>query len=262
MSPVATAPTRVPAPPERSNGSSPAGQRVGVGRQRRISWIMLGLLLTAGAALAFIVVLSSAGNRVTVVAAAHDLQPGQPIKASDLRTVSLGADDSVRTLAADRASDLVGRVPLAPLSSGTVLHAGLFATGSDLAAGETVVGAALRPGELPGANLRPGDRVALVRVASNNPTDAGESSVLGVGTIYSVAVPKDAGDIVVGVRVPIDRGAGVANAAGQKRLRLLLVPPDTSADQLDDSNARLNQSTSSAPGAKSAPSGSQPVRGN
>ncbi len=105
---------------------------------------MLGLLLTAGAALAFIVVLSSAGDRVTVIAAAHDLQPGQPIKASDLRTVSLGADDSVRTLAADRASDLVGRVPLAPLSSGTVLHAGLFAAGSDLAVGETVVGAALR----------------------------------------------------------------------------------------------------------------------
>jgi hypothetical protein len=202
------------------------------------------------------------------VAAARDLQPGQQIKAADLRVVSIGADDSVKALSADRATDLVGRLPLAPLAGGTLLHAGLFAAGSDLGANETVVGAALRPGDVPGSNVRPGDRVALVQVASTNPTDSGQSTVLAVGTIYSLTTPKDSGDIVVAVRVPIERGASVANAAGQKRLRLLLVPPDASPEQLaagDDAKTQPSAGSgagSSSGSAKSNSSTTQPVKGN
>ena len=66
------------------------------------------------------------------------------------------------------------------------------------------------------------------------------------------------------VRVPIDRGASVANAAGQKRLRLLLVPPDASPEQLaagDDAKTQPSAGSSSG-SAKSNSSTTQPAKGN
>lgn len=233
MTTTITKPVRPPPPPS-SNGSAPAGQRVGVGHQRRVSWVMLGLLLVAGASLAFLLVVSAAGDRASVVTAARDLKPGEVVKLSDLRSVSITADSSLKTMPASQAGDLVGRVPLAPLSAGTLLQPGLFSAASDVAAGETVVGASFKPGDVPGQNLRPGDHVALVQVASSNATDAGGSSVLTIGTVYTVDTTKE-GNLVVSLRVPLDRGAAVANAAGQNRLRLLLVPADTSEDQLGGS---------------------------
>jgi len=254
MTAAATRP--VPPPPICGNGHLPAGQRVGVGKARRVSWVMLGLLLTAGACLAFLATLASRGERVSLVAASHDLQPGRPITLSDLRTVTINADAELKSVAAERAEDLVGRVPAVPLAAGTLLNGDLFVGGSAVEAGQTVVGADLRPGEIPGGDLRSGDRVALIQISPPNATESGDAEVLTIGTVYSVDHAKDTGDVIVAVRVPLDRGAAVANAAGQKRLRLTLVPSDARAEDL---HSEIPSSPSSTAPTSSAPRASTPT---
>lgn len=229
---TATTSRPAPPPPVSGNGRAPAGVRVGVGTTRRVPWIMLGLLLTAGASLAFLAALGSRGERVSVVAAAHDLQPGQPVALGDLRTVTINADVDVPVVSADQASTLVGRVPVAPLSSGTLITSTMLAEGTTVAEGETVVGANLAPGEIPGPDLLAGDRVALVEVASTNAAESSSPTVLSMGSVYSIDELSDKGDVLVALRVPLDSGAAVANAAGQKRLRLLLVPPGATLEQM------------------------------
>lgn len=250
---TATATRPVPPPPVRGNGHVPAGQRVGVGKARRVSWVMLGLLLTAGACLAFLATLASRGERVSVVAASHDLPPGKPVALTDLRTVTINADSELKTVSAERAGDLVGRMPAAPLAAGSLVNGDLFVGGSAVEGGQTVVGAALRPGEIPGVDLRSGDRVALIQIAPPNATESGDAQVLAIGTVYSVDHAKDTGDVIVAVRVPLDRGAAVANAAGQKRLRLTLVPSDAKPEDLQ---SEVHSSPASTAPASSAPRGS------
>jgi len=228
---TATATRPVPPPPT-GNGRRPAGQTVGVGTRRRMSWVVLGILLTAGAALAFVTVLTASGARTPVLVAARDLQPGRPVDINDFRTVNVAVDGTMATIPAEQAGQLVGRTPIAPIPGGALVHPAAFGTGSGVQEGETIVGTSFKVGELPTSAIRAGDHVALIEVASNNPNGDGGASVLGVGDVHGVDTVKDTGEVAVSVRVPLSQGAAVANAAAQKRLRLVLVAPDALPEQL------------------------------
>lgn len=199
-------------------------------KRRKTSWITLGLMLTAGASLSGVLLLNAAGSRVNVLVASHDLAAGQAVKASDLRSVSIVPDEGLKVIPASKAAEFVGRVPIAGLSAGTLLNADLFSGASALEAGETIVSASFAAGDVPGGSVHAGDRVALVQVTGANATAAETSRVLAVGSVHSSEVSRS-GDVAISLRVPLDRGAAIANAAGQKRLHLLLVPQGTSTDQ-------------------------------
>ncbi len=211
---------------------SPLGQRkLSSVPQRRLSAMAFGFVFILAGALVTVFLVSASSTRTTVLVAARNLPAGEPITAADLRSVAINADEAVSYTPAGRADSLVDRVPLAPLSAGTLLNPAMFATSSDLSDGDTVIAASMQPGEVPTNRLGHGDRVAAILVPSGS-TGVEPARLLGVGTVYDLAQEKGDPDVVVSLRVPLEQGAPIASAAAQKRLRLMLVPPDLSADKI------------------------------
>jgi len=260
--PPPAAPIDVPAFGSPSPGArrrAPLGSRTGSAvPQRRVSVMAFGFVFILGGALLTVFLLSASSTRTTVLVAARNLPAGEPITAADLRSVAINADEAVLFTPAAQSATLVSRVPLAPLSAGTLLNPAMFATSSDLTGGDTVIAAAMQPGELPTNRIRHGDRVAAVLVPSGS-TGAQEVRLLGVGTVYDLVQEKGDPDVVVSLRVPLPQGAPIASAAAQKRLRLMLVAPDLSADQIAEivaDSAATTEPTRPATGAGAVGAGS------
>ena len=87
----------------RTNGSkgSPA-VRIAGARVKRVPWVALGVILVVAGALIFGLMVQSAGDRIAVVVAARDINPGQVIEASDLRVVDIAIDGTASTISASR----------------------------------------------------------------------------------------------------------------------------------------------------------------
>jgi hypothetical protein len=200
--------------------------RLGQTRSTRVPWIALGVILVLAGALAFGLIVQSAGNRVAVVVAAHDIEPGQVIDASDLRTVDAAIDGRVATVPATDMSSLLGKTAATRISAGSLVTRAQFVDGSVLDDGHVVVGALLGPGGLPVPNLRAGDHVLLL--AAHDPA-AGDHDAepLGDATVYMVTAGSQSGTQFVSLAVDDGIAQRVADAAAAQLLRLVLQPAGT-----------------------------------
>lgn len=212
-----------PAPPSRlrRNGSAPSPVRVRSARSRRMPWLALALVLVVGGGLLVGLLLQSAADRSTVLAAARSMSPGQVITDADLRVVDVGVDGEAALVAAASRSSVVGKVAVVGIPEGALLAPGQVAAGGGIEAGTVVVGALLAPGELPVSTLRAGDAVELVAVSGGQGADR-ES--LGTGTVFATAVGTQTGSVFVSLVVDEAIAEQVADVASQQRLRLLLLP--------------------------------------
>jgi Flp pilus assembly protein CpaB len=184
-------------------------------------------------------VFQAVSDEMSVVVAAGDLAPGEPIDAGDLRVVQMGQAGNLRAIQSDQQDLIIGQVPRAPIPAGTVLNTGLFVAEDDaLPPGHVVVGATFGPGAIPTSSLRPGDRVALIVVTPTGPASASEASaasasVVGEASVWAVAGSElatvEAGGVssttFVSLLVDADLQTTVAQAAASEVLRLSLVGP-------------------------------------
>ncbi|MDP8931368.1 MAG: SAF domain-containing protein, partial [Actinomycetota bacterium] len=132
----------------------------------RVPQLAVGVLLTAGAALAFVLWNAASVQRMPVLALTEDVSRGQVLTRGDVRVVHIATDDQVATTPADGSSQLVGRAAVTDLPAGTLVVPEQFAVASALTPGAGVVGLALGPGQYPTPQLRVGDLVNVV-VASD-----------------------------------------------------------------------------------------------
>jgi Flp pilus assembly protein CpaB len=139
-----------------------------VGATRPAAWRRLAQPLPlAGVALVLVAlvgywsVYGATTARTPMLAAAHDLQAGAVLRASDLRAAELAGDaPTLAALVPERELDLVlGRTLGAPLSEGAPLPRASLAAGAAGPAAFTLVVPALRA---LGGSLRPGDRVTVL----------------------------------------------------------------------------------------------------
>lgn len=208
--------------------------------KRRPSWVLAGAAMVVLAALLGAYVFQAVTDEMTVVVAAGDLAPGEPIDAADLRVVQMGRAGDLRAIESDQQDLIIGRMPRAPIPAGTVLNTSLFVAEADaLPAGRVVVGATVEPGAVPTASLRAGDEVALIVVTPTGPAaapagDEGDAvaTVIGEATIWAVADPGSIGDsggvptsVFVSLLVDDDLQTTVAQAAASGLLRLSLIGP-------------------------------------
>jgi Flp pilus assembly protein CpaB len=207
--------------------------------KRRPSWVLAGAAMVVLAALLGAYVFQAVTDEMTVVVAAGDLAPGEPIDAADLRVVRMGQAGDLRAIQSDQQDLIIGRVPRAPIPAGTVLNTSLFVAEADaLPAGRVVVGGTFEPGAVPTASLRAGDEVALIVVTPTGPAApaGGEgdaaATVIGEATIWAVADPGSIGDtggvptdVFVSLLVDEDLQTTVAQAAASGLLRLSLIGP-------------------------------------
>jgi len=194
-------------------------------RERQTPLVLLGVLLVAGCALAAVLFARSGQSTAEVVVAAHDLQPGQPIAAADLRTTQVSTSTNATFLSAAHLEELVGQAPRGFVPAGTPLNPDMIASGAALSAGEDIVGAVLAPGAMPVGGLRSGDVVEVIVTSKANGTSSAPPGSLGRAVVYEVAPSSgdNGADTWVSLRQPASLGLKIAQAAADGTLRLALV---------------------------------------
>lgn len=207
---------------------TPGNGRTGpvpVRRALNVPWILLGVLLVAGSALAFTVLGTGAGHRVRALALAVDVGAGAVLTDDVLTTVEVDAPDGTGLVPASRLDDVRGRTAVADLPAGTLVTGALFTDGPTLEPGEALVGVRLDPSAVPVTGLGPGDPVMAVRTPGTGDAGDGGTPLVWTGTVFAVApVASPTGDVtVVTLRVDARDAPAVAAAAATDRVRLVLV---------------------------------------
>ena len=113
------------------------------------------------------------------------------------------------------------------MEAGTLVTRSQFADGPTVAAGLSVLGLALDPGEYPTATVRPGDRVVVIRTPATTPLDRedNEPTVLAESAeVFAITVLSEtAHTVMISIVVPEEAVPAIAAAAAQGRVRLALV---------------------------------------
>ncbi|MEN9504747.1 MAG: acyltransferase domain [Actinomycetota bacterium] len=209
--------------------TSPFGARSRV----RAQWLLLASALTVLAGVLVAWALSRAAARTDVVAAARPVAVGAEIVTDDLTVVAVAVDDAVTGLVpAGSIDDLVGRVATVPVDAGSLIVAGMWATGAELGDDERAVGALLGLGRLPEQLAAGGAALAVSIDGGDAATGEPLAPALPV-TVRVLAVRRlDTGDTSLVLAVPVADAPAVARLAATDRLALVGVPT-TSTDEED-----------------------------
>lgn len=171
-------------------------------RRRRPVVVGAGLALAAVGALVAVWQVNEAGNRVSVIALAHDVEAGQTVKKSDLVTAQVAPDPALSPVPVSRSGDIVGKTAVSDLPEGTLVTDASVRAGSAVAKGLDTIGILAKPGQLPAQRLRTGDAVSLVHTPQED-----------AGTDASSKTPDSIDAKVVGVSSPDANGAVVVDVA-------------------------------------------------
>lgn len=225
--------------PERqtANGRhpAPAGLRTAAARRPQLPWVVLGVLVIAGAALGFGLWASRLGERQAVLVAARTVAPGAVIEPEDLAEAEVAGDGRLAFVPAASAASVVGRVAVIGLAEGSLVTPGALGDTAPVGPDEAVVGVALAPGAVPVPDLRVGDRVAVVEVGVAGPEGSGgDGGQLAVAEVYALEPLADGATEVVSLLLAATEADAVAQAAGGDRVRLVLLPTAPVGDPIDD----------------------------
>ncbi|MGV2915609.1 SAF domain-containing protein [Streptomyces alfalfae] len=214
--------------PGKSAAAAPAGPvpitQDAPRRRRRPVVVGAGLALAAAGALVAVWQVNEAGNRVSVIALAHDVRAGETVEKSDLVPAQVAPDPALDPVPVSRSGDIVGKTAVADLPQGTLVTDASVRAGSTVARGRDTVGILAKPGQLPGQGLRTGDTVSLVhtpqedessRSASKTP-DSIDAKVAGV------SAPDANGAIVIDVAVSGTDSAALATWSARGAVTILL----------------------------------------
>lgn len=196
-------------------------------RERRVPWLVLGVLLVAGSGLAFAVWAQSIGDRHPVLALARSIEAGETLTPAHLTVARVGTDADLAFSAPTAADDLVGTVATASLPAGTLVHPTLFADRALVDPGDALVGLTVLPGELPLGGLRSGDRVVVVETPTD--LDAADRSapraLWAAAVVASATTTDEAGieHVTVSLRVDAFDAGEISAAAARGAVRLVLV---------------------------------------
>ncbi len=195
-------------------------------RRRSLPWLLLGVLLVAGCALAFALASVRLSGRQPVLALARSVTAGHVLQSGDLSIVNVATDSNLALIPASSEPGVLGRPVALPLAAGTLLTETELGTGMVPPAGSAVVGVALKAGQYP-PELSPGDTVLIVTAAG---TGVGAASSSGTApsmtaTVVGIQVaPADSSAAtVVSLQVSEADAPSVAAAGGSGDVSLVLV---------------------------------------
>lgn len=215
---MATTTTRPRAGPAGDGHVAPPTPAV---RRLRLPQLAVGVLLTAGAALAFVLFNAASVQRVAVVALADDVVRGQVLAQEDLQLVHVGSDDLLALTPADQAATLIGRAAAVGLPAGTLLVAEHLAVATALTPGSGVVGLALSPGQYPTTRLAIGDLVNVLEVSD------GQRLLVEAAEVVAIEPVGTQGQRFVSLLTDEQQAAAVAGAAATGEVRLVLIARDS-----------------------------------
>ena len=205
-----------------------------LGRRRQVPWIVAGVLLVVGCALAFGVASLRVAKGERVLAIARAVPVGQVLQAGDLEVVRVSPSSGLDPVPASAEAGLLGRPAAVALVTGTLLTPADLGTPPPRAAGSDVVALALKAGAYP-PSLGPGARVEVVPVTGGPGTISGSAAPLSgqLNPVKAVVVGIDAApagssaDEVVSLQVAPSDAAGVASLAAAGQAALVELPSGT-----------------------------------
>lgn len=144
--------------------------------------ITAGALLIGVCALLGAVVFGQAGETSSVLAVRDKIAEGQTIARDDLVSKQVSGLDNA--MAVEDVETVVGKTAVVDLVAGQVVTASMVTDTPVPGPGLALVGLALKPSQMPGAGLGPGDLVRVIAVAG---ADAPDPSGDGVDVLSSSA---------------------------------------------------------------------------
>ncbi|MCX5355563.1 SAF domain-containing protein [Streptomyces mirabilis] len=199
--------------------------------KRKWSLAVVLVLVALLGSLAGTVLVARAGDRVSVLGIARDVQAGQKITDQDLTVVSFAEDPGLSPVSAAQRSSVVGQIAAVDLRRGGLLTRSQLTVGGGLGDDEQIVGIEVKRGYAPRDELRPGDKVAAVLLpgqGTSSATSGSKTSTQGTDlisvTVKSLSSPDASGSMVVNVAVAPADGPRLATMAAAKQVALIRQP--------------------------------------
>ncbi|REE98309.1 hypothetical protein [Thermomonospora umbrina] len=220
------------APLGRSGLGASTGQRLPVPpRERKPALAALAVLLILGGALTSAYLVIASGQRVSAIVIGAPVAAGQPIPANALREAQIG-DTGINFVNWSEHTKVAGSRAAVSLVPGTLLTNDMVTpAGAAAAEGRVVVGLALKPGQLPAADLHSGKRVSVYAVGGTEGGPRAGTLLSADALVVTVASGGDErlrGDqTMVDVAVPPADAPLLTQAASAGAVAIVLVPPGT-----------------------------------
>lgn len=202
--------------------ATPAPVIAPVRTRRRSGLLAAGLALMVVGALGAAYLTRLVGNTVGVIAVARDVPTGAVIERADLTIAQVSTDPALRPLPASGLDRLVGQRAAVSLTAGSLLTAAAVTAQVLPAAGQSLVGVALQPAQLPAEPLQAGDRIRIVDTPASQGEPPSTTPPTIPGVVVSTGGPGDRGVIIVNVTVPAAQAAELAARVATGRIALIL----------------------------------------
>lgn len=142
-------------------------------RTRRPFMALASVVVVFASIAGFAELYASANHQVAVLIVTETIEQGQRISGGELGQTSANISSGVTPIPVSQASLLSGKRAAVTIPAGSLLTAGDVTVSQPIAAGDAVVGLALKAGQLPASGVEPGDQVMIVQTASpGSPLDA------------------------------------------------------------------------------------------
>lgn len=206
-------------PPTWQEPTGPEGRRLpSAPRERKPALAALAVLLILGGALGAGFLVIQSGKRVAAIEITQQIGAGQRIPAAALEEVQIAAGTGLQYVPWAQAAQVTRFYAASAIPPGTLLTNVMVASSSTSTAGKSLLGLALKDGQLP-RGLNAGDHVDIYQVGDSQETCPGNSGATLAGNAIVVAVSPAAAsgsqamaDVEVAVN-PADAGAVACNAA-------------------------------------------------
>lgn len=220
---TAPTPTRTGQPPQPA-AAGPDAQILPPSRhKRRPIWLAAAVLLVAVGSLGVWFVVSNLRDTVAVVALRNDVPRGATITAQDLTTVDINPEPALRTVPASQLAQVVGKRAAVDLPAGALLPPAAIADTITPPAGQSVVGLALDPGQMPAIELKVGDKVRIISTPKDQDDPPTTTPVVTVNAEVVSSTPlTDTSKTRVDVLVSEQDAARVAAISATNRVALIL----------------------------------------
>jgi hypothetical protein len=204
---------------------------------------MASIVMVSASIAIFAETYASANRETAAIVVTEPIQQGQVIRGSDLGQASVAVTGGVAPIPVSDASELSGKRAAVTIPAGSLLVTGDVTATRSIAAGDAVVGMALKAGQMPASGVQPGDQVMIVETAtSGSPLDSSASGEASSGdsgsstgvldpeaTVYDVDSPptdsSSGASELVSVEVSGTLAAAVTTAAATGQVSLALLAP-------------------------------------
>jgi hypothetical protein len=191
-----------------------------------------------------------AGHQVPVLAVARSVPQGDVVRAGDLTVVRVSATGPLAPVAAVDAGHVVGRRAAVGLVPGALLTMAELTNGSEIPAGDAIVGVAVRAGQLPAEGVQAGETVDVVLTGQpGTPAVSAPSQATSAPSLPASVTGQSAGSalslltggvlasdvLVTGTRTGSAIGSGSAANSGETDVSLLV--PASAAPLLASASA-------------------------